>query len=95
MTSGSSTINYRHKYSLSQSGYSIDQIYQTRVVSTGYSISGSTTIAWGGDVVDPSNYATYSFAYLQYVRMYWGWVADSQDKMINLALMDTGGKLKF
>ena len=42
-------------------------------------------------MITEATYSSSSLAFLQYVRMHWDWVADSPDKMINLALMDTSG----
>ena len=79
---------YAMKYYLDQSSHSNIVIFRSRNNSGScYELSPSTVVTWGGK--DLHNYQ--SACYLQYLRIYWDWVADSEDKMRNLALMEPDG----
>ena len=61
---------------------------QQTVGGTIYQLNPSATIFWGGK----DNYYGNCYCYIQYVRMYWDYLADTQDKLINLALMSPDSK---
>ena len=74
------------RYYLNQASHSDNVIYQSRNSTASYKVSNTTHVFWGGDgKYDDCN------CYLQYVRVYLDWVADSRDQLINLALMDDDG----
>lgn len=52
-------------------------------------VGPSTEISWGGKDSD-SSYED-CICWIQYVRLYLDWTADSADKMISLALMNSNG----
>lgn len=74
------------RYYLNETSHSESVIYQSRNTSASYKVSSTTHVFWGGD----GRYSTCN-CYLQYLRVYLNWVADSQDQLINLALMDADG----
>ena len=57
-------------------------------MSSFYQVSGTTKVFLGG-----ARYFSTCRCYLQYARIYWDYVADSKDKMINLAMMNSGGTI--
>ena len=75
------------RYYLNQTTFSENVIFGSQSVSSFYQISAATKVFLGGD-----RYFSTCRCYLQYARIYWDYVADSQDKMINLAMMDAHGK---
>ena len=75
------------RYYLNQETYSQNVIFGNRSVNATYQLLGSTKVYLGGDPILLSNCG----CSLQYARMYWNYVADSRDKMINLAMMDNEG----
>ena len=75
------------RYYLDQNTNSANVIFQERTFNApGYSLLGSATVYWGGD---PNMQRCHCD--LQYLRIYWDWIADSEDKMRNLAMMDSNG----
>ncbi len=81
-------MQYGMRYYLDQSSYTAYPTFQQRNFGPVYQLSPSAMVSWGGTDT------TYSSCncYLQYVRVYLDWVADSQDKMIDLALMNPNSK---
>ena len=75
-------------YYIDQSSYTAYFVFRPRNDGLLYQLSPSALVTWGGK--DPF-YSSCS-CYLQYVRMYLDWVADSQDKMIDIALMNPNSK---
>ena len=61
-------------------------VYKSRSVGTCHWLLSSTRVYWGGD-----GFYNHCFCDLQYLRLYWNYLADSQEKMMNLAMMDTNG----
>ena len=61
-------------------------VYKSRSVGTCHEILGTTTVFWGGDGL-----YNHCFCDMQYLRLYWNYLADSQEKLISLAMMDTNG----
>ena len=59
--------------------------YKTRSLSAAYEVPPSCTAFWGGDLHNPSFGQTVS-----YVRYFHDYVPNSQDQMINLAMMSPG-----
>ena len=78
---------YAMRHYLDQPSHSNNVIFQSRNNGPCYQLGPSTVVTWGGK--DPHGYQ--SACYLQYLRIYWDYVADSEDKMRNLALMEPGG----
>ncbi len=89
-TDQSVNLQYGVRYYLDQTSDSNNTIFQTRSDGPCYQLDTSTIVTWGGK--DP--YLNSSLSWIQYVRVYLGWVADSADKMTSLALMDPDGILK-
>ena len=83
-------MQYGTRYYLNQAPSSQKVIFQSREISSAYQLSGTTKVFVGGD---PYYHTTRG--YLQYVRVYWDYVADSQSKMINLARMDINSLYTF
>lgn len=79
-------MQYGTRYYLNQATYSQNVIFGQRSASSSYQLSGTTKVFLGDDP-----YYSPCLCYLQYVRIYWDYVADSQDKMVNLAMMNTEG----
>ena len=79
-------MHFGARYYLDQASYSENLIFQSRTVNPSYQLSGTARVYLGGD-----HYFDPCLCYLQYVRIYWEYVADSRDKMINLAMMNSGG----
>ena len=75
------------RYHLNEETFSESMIFESSSVSSSYQISGTTKVYMGGD-------HTYSpcLCYLQYLRIYLDYVADSKDNRINLAMMDANCK---
>ena len=85
-TDGVGNMNYGMRYYLNQTTYSQNAIFGSRSKGPSYQLLSTTKVYLGGDP-----YFSTCRCYLQYVRMYWNYVADSEDKMINLAMMDARG----
>lgn len=75
------------RYYLDFDSKSVNAIFDKRNTPQTTTLDSSAKITWGGK--DPEFYP--STCYLQYFRVYWDYLANTQDKMINLALMDTDG----
>ena len=80
---------YAMRYYLDLPNHSNNVIFQSRNNGPCYQLGPLTISTWGGK--DP--YHDPSGCYIQYLRMYWDWVADSEEKMQNLALMELDGML--
>ena len=76
------------RYYLLPSTTSGQVTYKSRTVDGTYQLNLSATICWGGKVNPYGN----CHCYIQYVRLYWDYLADTQDKLINLALMSPDSK---
>ena len=79
------------RYYLDQTSKTNNVIFKQRVNGTAYQLLPSATVFWGGK--DP--FYQYCNCWMQYVRIYLDWVADSADKIMNLALMNPDGKYTF
>lgn len=81
------------RYYLDLDGRSDRVIYNTRTIGQTTDLGPSSKVTWGGKDI----YYDASTCYLQYLRIYWDYLADSQNHMINLAIMDTdgGGMISF
>ena len=75
------------RYYLNQTTFCANVIFRSREAMSSYQLSGATKVYLGGDA-----YYKSCHCYLQYVRIYWDYLADSQDNIINLAMMDADGK---
>lgn len=72
------------RYYLLPSSNSVQITYKQQTMpSSPYQLKPSATIFWGGR----DNYEMNCYCYVQFVRLYWDYLADTQEKMINLALM--------
>ena len=78
-----SNQQFGFRYYLLPSTTSAQITYNSRTVSGTYQLIPSAKIFWGGK----DNYYGNCYCYQQYVRLYWDYLADTEDKMINLALM--------
>ena len=74
------------RYYLNEATYSENVIFQSRNVGPSHQLTGASKVYLGGD-----RFYNSCLCHLQYVRMYWNYVADSQDKMINFAMMNADG----
>ena len=72
------------KYFIETGPTPVNSIYQTRPALP-YQLSPAGAILWGGR----DGYYASCGCVLQYVRLYWDYLADSEDKMINLAVMNS------
>ena len=79
-------MQYGARYYLNETTYSQNVILQSRIGGSSQNLTGTTKVFMGGDPF----YAT-CHCYLQHLRVYWDYLADSQDKMINLAMIGTEG----
>ena len=80
---------YAMRYYLDLPNKPNNVIFRSRNNGPCYQLGPSTVITWGGK--DTQYYQ--SVCYLQYLRIYWDWLADSEEKMRNLALMEPDGML--
>lgn len=80
---------YGIRYHLNALDSTTPMIFQQRNNGPCYQIGQSTLVTWGGkdSIYNSCHYE------MQYLRIYLDWTVDSKEKMINLALMDTKGKL--
>ena len=79
---------YGLRYYLDHTIRSEKVIYKSRSITSSYTLSGATTVFWGGD----NQFSTCS-CHLQYLRVYLNWAVDSQDQLISLALMGADGNI--
>ena len=81
---------YAMRYYLDLPNHSNNVIFQSRNNGPCYQLGPLTISTWGGK--DP--YHDPSGCYIQYLRMCWDCVADSEEKMQNLALMEPDGTVE-
>ena len=85
-TDTNSGTQFALKYYIEPGSNSVNKIYQTRVVSP-YQLNPTTgAIVWGKD-----DWHDLCGCVLQHIRLYRDFLADSEDKIINLALMNSEG----
>lgn len=77
------------RYYLDQTSKTSNVIFQKRNTGTLRSLSPSAVVYWGGK--DP--FLDYCNCWMQYVRVYWDYLADTEEKLINLALMNPSGTI--
>ena len=80
------TLNteYGYRYNTNTGG-SIEGQFASQIPSSGtvYTITPSTVVFWGGD-----SSGAYCNCVIQYVRVYIDYAANTQDQMLNLAIMN-------
>ena len=80
-----SNVLYGMKYRLDSTTSRSMNMFRQRNTGTSYQAIPSANVFWGGS----DNVLSQCSCWLQFVRIYWDYLADSEDKMINLALMNS------
>ena len=85
-TDQTTNTQYGFRYFLDQTTKTRKVKFQQRNSGTCYQLKPSAKVFWGGS----DGYYGYCNCWMQYVRVHIDWVADSENKMLSLAFMDSG-----
>ena len=75
------------RYYLGQTSHTNETTFKEWQNGRYYQLMPSAKVTWGGS----DGFHSFCNCWMQYVRLYLDWVADSEDKMISLALMNPNG----
>jgi len=84
------TTNQHFGFRYYLSSLSVTIKYDSLTLAGTYQLLPSAKIFWGGK----DNVLGNCYCYQQYVRLYWDYLADTEDKMINLASMSPDSILR-